>query len=339
MDAAISLIVPVYNVEPYLEGCLRSVFAQRGTIPMELILVDDCGSDASMQIAENLLPEAPGHIQCHILHHARNRGLSAARNTGTAVAKGEYILFLDSDDQLAPDACSVLLQLIGQSKADMAIGGIQLCSPVHDSFFDIPSGEWEGDASAKAVFSCAIRPMAWNKLIRLSYLRQHGLLFKEGLLHEDEHWIARVALCRPRIVATSHPTYLYRNQRPGSIMSDVGCRHILSKLAIADDIAPLLRHERGEVKKLASQWILRHVLNALLLQAKAAHLPLGSLGSRRLLHTSHLVARLCSHWQRKTWLLHHPNRRYRKVARICWLRPSFFSGLLLYLYFRKIIAS
>lgn len=339
MDAVISLIVPVYNVEPYLEGCLRSVFDQKGTIPMELILVDDCGSDTSMQIAENLLPEAPGNIQCHILHHECNRGLSAARNTGTAVAKGEYILYLDSDDQLTPDACSVLLQLIEQSKADMAIGGIQLSAPAHDHFFDIPAGEWKGEASAKAVFSRTVRPMAWNKLIRLSYLRQHGLLFKEGLLHEDEHWIARVALSHPHIVATSHPTYLYRNQRPGSIMSAVSLRHILSKLIIASDIAELLRHERGEVKEQASQWILLHVLNALLLQAKDAHLPLDIHGRRRLLHTSYLVARLCSRWQRKKWLLHHPNQRYRRVAHICRLRPALFSGILLYFYFRKKLSS
>ena len=87
----VSIIVPVYNVAPYIADCLRSVMHQTYTGSMECLLVDDCGTDDSITIAERMIADYEGPIQFQILHHERNRGLSAARNTGTEAAKGEYL--------------------------------------------------------------------------------------------------------------------------------------------------------------------------------------------------------------------------------------------------------
>ena len=99
----VSIIIPVYNVEPYIEECLLSVSSQTMTEGVECIIVDDCGKDNSMSIAERFIEEYIGKISFSIIHHGSNRGLSAARNTGIKAAKGEYVYFLDSDDTITAD--------------------------------------------------------------------------------------------------------------------------------------------------------------------------------------------------------------------------------------------
>ena len=119
-ELKVSIIIPVYNVEQYIGNCLRSVMRQTYKGPMECLIIDDCGTDDSIAIAEGVIREyndnanvnlnanldlevnatldfiGGGGIRFEILHHERNRGLSAARNTGTEAATGDYILYIDS---------------------------------------------------------------------------------------------------------------------------------------------------------------------------------------------------------------------------------------------------
>ena len=95
----VSVVIPIYNVEPYISTCLWSI-ANQTYKDLEVILVDDCGTDKSMAIAEQFCNAYQGPIRFRILHHTHNRGLSAARNTGIDAAQGEYISFVDSDDYI-----------------------------------------------------------------------------------------------------------------------------------------------------------------------------------------------------------------------------------------------
>ena len=118
----VSIIIPVYNVAPYIGDCLQSVMRQTYAGSMECLLVDDCGEDDSMAIVERMIAEynanlnanlnEGGGIQFRILHHERNRGLSAARNTGTFAAVGEYLYYLDSDDEITDDCIEKLMQRV-----------------------------------------------------------------------------------------------------------------------------------------------------------------------------------------------------------------------------------
>ena len=121
----ISIIVPIYNVEEFIVECLQSVVAQTYR-DYELILVDDCGTDGSMSVAARFASHPTLEGKMRILRHDRNRGLSAARNTGTAAAKGKYILFLDSDDILAPDCLQLLVEKAESTDAEMVVGNIQI---------------------------------------------------------------------------------------------------------------------------------------------------------------------------------------------------------------------
>ena len=104
----ISIIVPVFNVELYLKECLESIKKQTYT-NLEVIIVDDCSTDNSFNIADNFIKNYKGPIIFKLIKHDKNKGQSAARNTGLGVAKGEYVGFVDSDDYIAPNMYEFLL--------------------------------------------------------------------------------------------------------------------------------------------------------------------------------------------------------------------------------------
>ena len=118
----VSIIIPVYNVGDYIEDCLRSVIRQVYSGDIECIIVDDCGTDNSIALAERLMASYKGPIQFIILHHQHNRGLSAARNTGIDVAQGDYIFFLDSDDELTDDSIATLTKPLETERYDVVLG-------------------------------------------------------------------------------------------------------------------------------------------------------------------------------------------------------------------------
>ena len=109
---SVSIVVPVFGVEKYVGRCFDSVAAQ--TYPLlECIFVDDCGTDASMRILRERIAAYRGHVRFRIVRHERNRGLSAARNTGADAATGEYVWFVDSDDFISDEAVADIFGKIG----------------------------------------------------------------------------------------------------------------------------------------------------------------------------------------------------------------------------------
>ena len=118
----ISIVVPVYNVEAYIEDCLKSVAAQTYKGEIECIIINDCTPDNSCAVIEHFVKEYNGPIEFKLLHHTVNRGLSAARNTGIDVATGDYIYFLDSDDEITPDCLEHLAAPLAENAYDFVIG-------------------------------------------------------------------------------------------------------------------------------------------------------------------------------------------------------------------------
>ena len=110
-EVLISIVIPVWEVSAYIARCLRSVMGQTYS-RIECIIVDDASQDDSIAQCEQMIAKYRGPIRFSILHHSHNRGLSAARNTGTEAATGEYIYYLDSDDELPPDSIENLFRLI-----------------------------------------------------------------------------------------------------------------------------------------------------------------------------------------------------------------------------------
>jgi len=219
---AISIIIPVYNVQEYVAECVQSVMRQTYLGQMECIVVDDCGTDGSMAIVERLIAAYHGPIVFRILHHDHNRGLSAARNTGTEAATGDYIYYLDSDDYISPDCIATLVAPLADHAYDMVVGDLQMTGhPRSITFLPQEEGAVMGN---EAIFSRFYYPrmiyvMAWNKLIKASLFRLYDLRFMEGQLHEDELWTYKCCLVIQQLYVCKHVTYYYRI-REDSISAD-----------------------------------------------------------------------------------------------------------------------
>src|SRR3954453_3649613 len=121
----VSVVVPIYNVEDYLEECLDSLAAQTFE-DLEVVMVDDSSTDGSAAIAESFAARDP---RFRVVRRAANGGLSAARNTGIDAATGEFLAFVDSDDLVAPDAYEKLVGALDQTGSDFASGNVHRLLP------------------------------------------------------------------------------------------------------------------------------------------------------------------------------------------------------------------
>lgn len=206
----VSIIIPVYNVSEYIYECLESVINQTYQ-DIQVIIVDDCGTDDSMIKVEKFIKSYSGSISFVVLHHASNRGQSAARNTGMDSAIGNYIFFLDSDDYLYNNSIEILIRTINQEEGiDWAFGKFDT-----NIKHGIPNPEFR-EGIYKNVMELRskriIYPMPWNYLIKSAFLRKHDLRFVEGLLHEDNLWTFEMACYGKKIAICDNITYFYRKR-------------------------------------------------------------------------------------------------------------------------------
>ena len=208
---SISIIIPVYQVADFIIPCLQSVGNQEYDGRVECILVDDCGTDNSMELARRFIQAYQGSVVFSIFSHPCNKGLSAARNTGMQNATGDYLLFLDSDDQLIDDALGQLSRPVGMEPLDIIVGQVRTVGSDKDFNCTLPPETvLRGVDIRMAYAKRLITTMACNKLYRRQMLVQNGLSFEEGIIHEDELWSFQVYHCAQSLCLVGDVTYLYR---------------------------------------------------------------------------------------------------------------------------------
>ena len=217
----VSIIIPISNVAPYIKRCLDSVVAQTYQ-DIECILIDDCGTDNSIEIAQQYIDNYQGQIQFRLFHHDKNRGLSEARNTGTQEAEGEWIFFLDSDDTLTSNCLSILLAL-AEKYPDVNFvqgnlldekGGIS-----HYGFNNIP--EYCNNLSTiEDIMLRKVITSACNRLIKRSLIIEKELFFPIGMIHEDMYWVYFLSKYVHAAAFSTIGTYIYYTNE-GSIMTAV----------------------------------------------------------------------------------------------------------------------
>lgn len=218
----VTIVVPVHNVEQYIEDCLVSIATQAYIGEIECIIVDDCTPDGSCNVIERFIEEYKGNIEFKLLHHERNRGLSAARNTGIDAATGEYIYFLDSDDEITPDCIELLAEPLKKKKYDFVIGDYKTVGS--DTEFPpllLDEGEITTNEEIRSTyFAGKWYMMAWNKLCNLNFIKQNKLYFKEGLINEDNLWSFQLACLAQTTYIAKEQVYIYK-VRANSIMGSI----------------------------------------------------------------------------------------------------------------------
>lgn len=220
MRPVYSIIVPVYKTEKYLHTCVQSLRGQSFS-DIEVILVDDGSPDSCPALCDAY---AAQDERVKVIHKA-NGGLSDARNAGIDVAQGEYILFLDSDDYIALDACERLLPFT-EKHVDIIVGDGVSISAQKNLVHQLNDCEsvFTGAAYLKAALKSGSMPMApWLYVYRRMFLEEHDLRFKTGILHEDEEFTPRAFLAAEAVV-DSGVCFYYYVVRDGSITTQKDLR-------------------------------------------------------------------------------------------------------------------
>lgn len=223
----VSVVIPVYNVAPYLHQCIDRVLSQTYQ-DLQIILVDDGSTDGSGEICDTYTRK---DSRIEVIHKA-NGGLSDARNVGTEYAGGEYLLYLDSDDRWASDDFVEKAVACACSKhADMVLltqnRFIEDADLPKEPVYTYNDSDFSGDAieTFENLYKKQHYPVsAWSKLIRTAVLRDNGVVFTKGLLGEDMDWTSRLLPHIKRMTYCNESLYLYR-ERPNSITTTFGKRN------------------------------------------------------------------------------------------------------------------
>lgn len=230
----ISVIVPCYNAEQFLDKTLESVSKQTYS-NWECILVNDGSQDNTQHLAEKWVE----NDQRFQLITQENQGLSGARNTGLNIAKGTFIYFLDSDDLLDSITLENLHGLATQH-CDIVFGLIAITERQNNKIKELMNHQPERlcihDNKEKNLLNLVINQplicVACNRLYRKEFLDQHQLQFKSGLLHEDELWFFETLFYAKGIILNNQPTYYYNLGNADSITNNYSLRNLKSYLEI-----------------------------------------------------------------------------------------------------------
>lgn len=237
----VSIIIPVYNVAPYIKRCLDSVAAQTYT-SIKCILVDDCGTDDSIDIARQWIENYKGNIRFVIFHHPKNQGLSAARNTGIEVATGDYVYFLDSDDAITPDCIKTLADLANRyPNADFVQGNtFREAGQTIINWNEHALPKYSDNKTELTYFilqnACI---SACNKLIKREFIIRNSLYFPVSLIMEDHYWTWYLAKYVNAVAFSTKGTYFYAlnaNSTVNSIAKEMQIRRYTSYLKVAFSI-------------------------------------------------------------------------------------------------------
>ncbi|MED1205204.1 glycosyltransferase family 2 protein [Heyndrickxia acidicola] len=225
MDQKVSIVVPIYNVEDYVNRCITSILHQTYS-NLEIILVNDGSTDNSGRIAENF---AKADSRIKVLHQ-KNGGLSDARNTGIKQVTGAFTCFIDSDDWIKPDMIQVMLYTANKWNADVVQSAFYYAYN-HYTLFDNRNFRQElppilldnHQLMKELVINERVKDFAWGKLYKTELIRD--LPFKKGVLFEDVFWSHQV-LHRVGTYAMVQQPYYYYLQRNSSIVATYSLKHL-----------------------------------------------------------------------------------------------------------------
>jgi hypothetical protein len=254
----LSIVVPAYNAQHFIEACLQSILPQMGPAH-ELVLVDDGSRDATSELANTVHARHPG-ANMRVVGQA-NQGISGARNRGLAEARGEYIAFVDADDLMLPGALAALDEAIARHRPDVIACDFQYWHPHKESksrtvalgypAFGVVT---DGDAILQTFFADRHMYVWANVMRRAIYARLPQPVFPQGRVFEDVSVLSRLLSECAGLVRVPFPTIAYR-QHPSSLTKSISAKCCV-------DFACALRQVRAGFAGRASSTALRMQIDA-----------------------------------------------------------------------------
>ena len=203
----VSVIVPVYGVEKFVEHCAVSLMEQ--TLDgVECIFVDDCTPDNSVDIIRDVISRYPDR-DARIVSHSENMGLPSARNTGLELATGKYVFHCDGDDWIEPDMLEKMYAVAENANADIVYCDFYLSYEKNERYMSNPCLESREELLRQGFLSGAMKYNVWNKLVRRSLYPDNGILFPDGHSMGEDMTMIRLTACAERVKYLPEALYHY----------------------------------------------------------------------------------------------------------------------------------
>lgn len=227
----LSIVIPVYNTEPYLEACLASCLRQNMDMSdYEVVIVNDGTKDNAMEIAERFDKEYPN---VKIISQ-ENAGLSAARNAGLAVSKGDYVWFVDSDDYIDEKALSLIFNKIEEKPDVICLQAKRSDTDVLRNVFAV--NVTNGHDVLKHDFSDWDRCVPYFVFNR-QFLDNHGLRFLVGIFHEDDEFTPRALYFAEKVSVVDIPMYYYLVKTENTITKSSNPKKSYDNITVAESLS------------------------------------------------------------------------------------------------------
>ncbi len=221
----VSVIVPIFNVEKYIEHCAQTLFEQT-LLDIEYIFVNDATLDNSIGILKKCIENYPDRSQhCHVLTHTENLGLPAARNTGMALAHGKYIFHCDGDDFVERDMLEKMVATAEQSDADIIWSDWYLSYNKRERYMKQPSYNTVTDA-LKGILLGKMKYNVWNKLINRELYFNNNITFPKGYSMGEDMTIICLFACAKNIVYIPEAFYHYVKTNTNAMTATWSEKHL-----------------------------------------------------------------------------------------------------------------
>lgn len=263
----ISILIPIYGVENYIEKCARSIFEQTLKNKIEFIFVDDCTPDKSIEILQSVIKDYPEReSQVKIIKHKQNQGLASSRNTAVKNASGKYVYIIDSDDWLQQNnVLEQMLKTATDCDADIVEANYSKVSS-NGCIKIVNKRNYKSKDKIIRDIICKRTPFTiWNKLIRKSLYSDHSITVPKGINNgEDYVTLPKLMFFANRIVKTDLYSYAYNQMNINSFASN------RTNWKNLDSMIDANRHLK-EFFKIYNQSYLRYI-ERMYLETKAYHL-------------------------------------------------------------------
>ena len=312
-----SIILPIYNVEKYLQECMDSILSQTFQ-DYEVILVDDGSWDGSPALCDALA----AHHPCIRVIHKPNGGAADSRNVGLKAAQGEYVIFIDSDDYILSNDFLISVHSVISQDTDQVL--FKYCKYFDDTkrlaqcTFTYQHAAKETDYAstiATMVKDDAFFGMAWIRAIRRSLLLQHGISFETGLTGEDMDWNYKLMIASRKIVFLDIPYIAYR-QHVGSVTSSYKMKNLTDYVYIVQKWA-------GEIGRVENKALREALWGSLAKNYSNLLIVYSRVRDREKLKTKQQIREL-------SWILKYGvSKRPQMIRKVCKLLG--FNGMMLML--------
>lgn len=245
MAAKVSVIVPIYKVERFIDKCASSLFEQT-LDEVEFIFVDDASPDGSMDLLGKCIDRYSARKgQIKIVCHEENKGLPAARNTGLAEARGEYVFHCDSDDFVEPDMLAALYGAAKEKDADIVWCDWFLSFEHNERYMAQPSYETPLDA-LKGMLGGVMKFTVWNKLARRSLYVDNQISFPAGYGMGEDMTMMMLFACAGKVAYLPKAFYHYVKLNTGSFTQTFSDRHLVELKYNVQRISNYLHDKFGD---------------------------------------------------------------------------------------------